>query len=208
MDKVRLIELLRKWEHPFAWETYYRAVESALDSNQFRTQLEREQQGAELDTKAREQLTRLRELEEGFLVESAEKHSELNEIRSLIEAMVPRLVRYFPAVVYIHDRYKPGERAEMVRIVLGEVLASEPRTIEPATPTTADDLREKINKEVRGRPVAKKTPKVAEEYERLKKLCPHQTDEAIGAELKKTLHLKTKPKSIIATAKRHQKKVK
>ena len=54
------------------------------------------------------------------------------------------MVRHFPDVELVGDIYTPIQRAEMVRIAMGEVLALTPRTHQPILASTADDVEKKI----------------------------------------------------------------
>jgi hypothetical protein len=127
-EQSRLIELLRKWEHPNKWEQYNSACETSFQAYQFAEELRQERdhilspEMEEHKKKVEAHLKKTEKFSERCLKAFATIGAEVLEIRRLIEAEAPRLIRYFPMIEGIRDIYTPEQRAEMVRIVLGEIL--------------------------------------------------------------------------------------
>jgi hypothetical protein len=133
-ERASLVALLRNWEHPRRWEDRIATDKSAVEALLLAKDIEKDLALApspELERQRRE----VQELFEHFVTKSSTMHHELSDLRKQLEAQEPRLIRHFPAVDPVADCYLPEQRAEMVRVILAELLAATPQYV------TLADLR-------------------------------------------------------------------
>jgi hypothetical protein len=122
MDRNELIATLEQWHHPRAWddhmEKYQLAGEAAHELDAYE-KLNKEtplKQWAEGAARAK---VLAGQFAGGWMIGV----NELNSIYDELKANYPHLVKHFPKVKEIGDRFSSQERAEMVGKVLAELLA-------------------------------------------------------------------------------------